>query len=367
MNRAAAVVGLVLLVSSGSVARAQSEAPRSYTLKAEGALLDRKVTVTIVRDGARERIEREIERAGAHASLYDFEAHRVLWIGWSGAGTCSWGRYVSARAPVADDPVTGTLETLAELTNGRSRQPAGAGTVAGRAARIEAFVGGKRPADPDEPWPTRVWLAEDGGWLLKLEAEGAKGRPVILFEVTQLTFGTPAGAQLQPPPGCMDGNAVMDDAGNIRGSASASVEAQATATADLATGAVSAAVTKTEKPRAAGPLAKIDALTLSVTEGPDAGPCGTKLQVKGTIAVDGPATISYRFYASVGGLKFTDGEPGTATVDAAGSTTLDKDATFLRSLKGQLRLQAMVQGPNGHNGPMKTSDAVPFQVTCAGK
>src|SRR5512137_1938570 len=146
MNRTAAVLWLMIVASTGAIARAEATAPTTYTLKAEGALGERRMTITIVRDGARERIEHAIElpdRRVVQSSLYDFEAHRVYWIGWSGEGSCSSGRYRSARAPIGEDPVTGSADQLAELTKGRTRKAAGAGQVAGRAARIEALSGGK--------------------------------------------------------------------------------------------------------------------------------------------------------------------------------------------------------------------------------
>jgi hypothetical protein len=372
--KTAAVVGVALLASGGTVALAQSPAPQAYALKAEGKLADRKLTVTIVRDGARERVEQVIEIPGRKvvmATLYDFEARRVYWIGWSGAGTCSSGRYLSARAPVGEDPITGTADNLAELTKGRSRKAAGTGTVAGRPARIEAFVGGKRPADPDEPWPTRVWLAEDGGYLLKLEGEAAKGKPMTLLEVTQLTLGKPAGAQLQPPPDCVATNSDMTDDGSIRSSATASVGVQASASADLATGATSATVTQAggtaSRPPAAGALAKTGAMTLSVLEQPHDGACGKKLKLTGAVEVDGPATLKLQFVPSGSGAQFPDGPDATVTVDAAGSATLVRDAIFARSFKGQVRLRSIVRGTKGHDGPLRTSDPVTIEVTCAGK
>ena len=110
-----------------------------------------------------------------------------------------------------------------------------------------------------------------------------------------------------------------------------------------------------------------DGVAVGGVEQPDAGKCGSKVQLTGTLEVDGPATVRYRFLASVGGLIFQGGDGGELKVDAGGSATLTKEATFLRPLKGQLWLQAIVQGVNGHDGPMKKSAQVPFQVTCAGK
>ena len=246
MIRTAALLALVLVASKGSVAGAQPSAPAAYTLRAEGTLLDRKMTLTVLRDGAREQVVRTIDRSST-TTLYDFESRRVYWMGWSGPGTCSSGRYLSARAPVADDPVTGTAATLTALAAGRERTPEGTGTVAGMAARVEAFEGGKRPTDPDAfPWPKRAWLAEEGGYLLKLEGEAKDGKPVTILEVTQLAFTRPTGAALAPPATCTATDSEMDDTGELRAHAQGSVAVEASATADLATGARSATVKKVE-------------------------------------------------------------------------------------------------------------------------
>jgi hypothetical protein len=157
----------------------------------------------------------------------------------------------------------------------------------------------------------------------------------------------------------------MDDRGVLRAHAEGSVGAQATARADLGSGTTSATVT--QSPPRPAPLAKIAALTLTAAGQPHGGSCGTALRLTGTVTVDGPATVAYKFQADVGGVQFSDGPIGTVTLDAAGDATLVKDAVLPRSLEGRLRIQAIVQGTKGHNGPLKTSDPVPFKVTCAGK
>jgi hypothetical protein len=240
--------------------------------------------------------------------------------------------------------------------------------VAGRSARIEALVGGKRPKDPEEPWPTRVWLAEEGGgYLLKLEGE-TKGKPQTLLEVTELTFAKPAGAPLQPPSECIATNSEMTDAGDIRSRAEGSVDAQASGTVDLGTGRTAGTATVTEGTASRpGALSKLDAVILTAAEEPDSGPCGTKLKLTATLSVDGPATIAWKVQPGVGGVSFPNGQDGTVILDAAGSTTISVDAIFPRSLKGKARLQAQVKGTKGHDGPLKSSDAVPFEVTCKGR
>jgi hypothetical protein len=375
MTRTAVIVALGLGVSTGTVARAETPAPQAYTLKAGGTMYGREWTVTIVRDGARERVERTI---GQHvmASLYDFAAQRVYWLGYSGAGSCSSGHYLSARAPVGDDPVTGTGEQLSKMAQGRPRRAAGSGTVAGLPARIEEFVGGKKPAGKDAPpLPLRVWLSERDGHLLKLEVAGPDGKPVTPFEVTQLTFGKPAGAPLEPPSPCVATDSEMDDSGTIRGRATASVGATVGGSADLGAAAPGATAGATPgrtvapgaKPRAAGALAKIEAMVLNAVEQPEPGKCGRKLELTGTISVDGPARIKYAFRSSVGGLRFGKNESGTTTIDAAGHATVVTEAVLQRSAKGTLRLQAMVLGTNGHDGRLEASPAVPFEVTCAAR
>jgi hypothetical protein len=136
MIRTAAVAGLVLFVSMDTVALAQTAAPQAYTLKTEGPFLDRKMTLTVERDGARERVEMAIGEM-VMTSLFDFEAHRVYWIGWSGPGTCTSGRYLSSRAPVDQDPVTGTAERGKDTAKARSHH--------------------HRPLGPTTPWWPRDW------------------------------------------------------------------------------------------------------------------------------------------------------------------------------------------------------------------
>jgi hypothetical protein len=110
---------------------------------------------------------------------------------------CAWGHYRSTRAPVDEDFVTRTPDTLRNMAAGRERRADGAIAVNGVAAHSEVFVGGKKPTAPQEAaaWPVRVFLADDSGTLLKAEAEGLDSKPSTLFEVTRLTIGAAANAK----------------------------------------------------------------------------------------------------------------------------------------------------------------------------
>jgi hypothetical protein len=112
------------------------------------------------------------------------------------------------------------------------------------------------------------------------------------------------------------------------------------------------------------PAARVTAVTLVVKELPGPAPCGRKLEVKGDVTVDGPATIWYRFQANTIGLQFANDPEGTITLDAAGSTGMAVDVTFPASKAGDLRLHAGVQGPDGRRLVAKVSNVVPFRVAC---
>jgi hypothetical protein len=122
---------------------------------------------------------------------------------------------------------------------------------------------------------------------------------------------------------------------------------------------VSSSTTKTQTPAA---NAKITAVILTAVEVHDSVPGRRKLQVTGTVKTDGPATIWYRFYANIGGVEFPGGQNGTATVTASGEVTITKDALFLTSKRGEMRLQAIVQTPGRRNSAV-ISNVVPFDVS----
>lgn len=108
----------------------------------------------------------------------------------------------------------------------------------------------------------------------------------------------------------------------------------------------------------------VSAVTLQVGELPGPAPCGRKLAARGTVTVDGPAKVWYRFYANVDGLRFSNGQEGSVGFGSTGSATLTKNITFPAAKTADLKFEAAVQTPDGRHGAVKVSNAAPFSVAC---
>jgi hypothetical protein len=360
----------LLLVTAGLLVvtpRAQSPTPQAYTLAAEITQDGMKILVTAYRDGSKERVEMALQGApSGRATVYDFAAHKVYWLFPGQDVTCSSGRYPSARAPIGEDPVTGSVSTLAALPKGAQRQAVRQEAVNGIAARLEEVtVPASTPWGADETRPSRVWVSEPEGMIVRVEGAKRGARPSTVYEVKQFAQGKPRAALFAVPANCVATDSEMDDSGMMRAHAEGpAVTAQATGEVNLADKKSRASVTVTERK---APAPAVGDLALQVTELPGPPPCGRKLEAKGSVAVDGPAVIWYRFYANIGGLRFSTGAEGTLTFDAAGSKDITKEITFPGARAGELKFQAAVQVRSGVHGPAKTSNAEAFRVSCGGR
>jgi hypothetical protein len=362
----------LLLVVSGLLAApagAQTPTPQAYTLSAEAVTkYGDKILVTIYRDGPKERVEIASEGVpGKMISIYDFESHKMYMIMTGPQPSCSALRYLSARAPIDEDPVTGSAQTLANLPKGSQRKFVRREVVNGIPARLEEITVPANAPAPDVVQPSRLWLSEADGMIVKMEGASRGGRPSTLLEVKQFATAKPQAALFSPPAPCPMTDAEMDDSGLMRGHAEADLSAKASGEVNLAdrTGNASVAVSGAQgKTPTQSPVAGVTAVALQVREVPGPAPCGRKLEAKGAVTVNGPATVWYRFYANVSGLEFSGGQQGTITLDAAGSANLTKDGTFPISKAGELRLEAAVQGPDGRHGVVTISNVATFRVVC---
>jgi hypothetical protein len=193
-----------------------AEPTTTYTVSAQATEPDGlKMYFKIYRDGARERIEVSFAGTGASTTLIDFWAHKVYWIGSPGQATCSEGRYLSARAPIVYDPITARTESLPKT----NRKFVRAEVVNGIPTRLEEIAPVKRSDKP-----LRVWLADPGDFVVKLEGKSAGGKSMIVYEVTQWSADKPAAESLLPPANCVMTNSEMGDSGEISSHAEGKVE-----------------------------------------------------------------------------------------------------------------------------------------------
>lgn len=220
---------------------------------------------------------------------------------------------------------------------------------------------------PGEVQPTRVWLSEPDGIIVKMEGASRGGRPSTILEVKQFTKEKPQAALFSAPAACTMTNAEMDDTGVMRASGQMDVSMKASGEVNLAdqTGQSAVAVSSTQgKTPAQSAEVAVTAVALQVSELPGAPPCRRKLTAKGAVTVNGPATVWYRFYGDVGGLQFAFGPQGTTRLAAAGSVNVTKDVAFPASKAGELRLEAAVQGPDGRHDAVMISNVATFRVVC---
>jgi hypothetical protein len=370
----------LLLILSGSLMGtplAQAPAPQAYTLSTVITQGDVTVLMTVYRDGSKERIEMAAQGASRKMiTLLDFEAHKVHWLFPGVDPPCSSGRYLSARGPVGQDLVTGSAETLAGMPKGSQRKVVRQEAVNGMPARVEEIsYPANTPWAADEARPSRVWLSEPEGIILKIEGARRGAKPSTMLEVKQFTRENPQAALLATPSGCVVTDSQMDDSGAISAHAEgATVSVEAKGEVNLADKTTTSTVVVTES-KAPAPAAAagqggavtpgaVSAVTLQVSELPGPAPCGRKLAARGTVTVDGPVRVWYRFYADVDGLQFSSGPEGNVGFGSAGSVTLTKNVTFPAARTGALKFEAAVRTPDGRHDAVKVSNEIPFSIPC---
>ena len=166
--------------------------------------------VAIHRDGSKELMV--ITAQGARIPtrvLIDFDAHKYYTMTDT---SCSAGKYASDRAPVNTDPVTGSEVLRVFFTAGRKPISETAQTLHGMAAKLQELPGPPK-AEGRDPWSARkLWLADEGGYLLKIEAVDAEGKTVTVLEVKRLSFARPPARLFALPKDCPSDNSDWNDA-----------------------------------------------------------------------------------------------------------------------------------------------------------
>jgi hypothetical protein len=156
--------------------------------------------VKVVRDGPREAVD-QIMPVGPGRNkefhnhiLYDFQAHKIYTKLVSDPTVpCSVMDYTSPAAPREFDMISGAADAMKDMEQQHVRQ-IGTETMNGIATRVmEATI---------EEGKEKVWVAQNGGFPVKVVMTGPDGKAMTILEVKQLSFAKPPASALLPPAGC---------------------------------------------------------------------------------------------------------------------------------------------------------------------
>lgn len=267
---------------------AQSSAPKAYTLTQVTQLTEASMfsgqasNLKVYRSGSRELVELTIlpwpanPKGVRSRTLFDFQSHKAYTQDLVG-DSCSWMTYVSARAPIGYDPIT-ALDDAARAEMAKSKQrPVGTEVVNGFPAVIVE-------ADSQDG-KVRTWIAQDGDFPVKMTLQAKSGALTLMMEVKQVNFNPPAASLFVPPGNCStQAQGEWSDTG-LSAHAGAQIDAQASASTDLATGKsqaqVSSKLNQAAPPQggAAAAGSKTDDLVNNVDLEPSKNPCTVLFRV----------------------------------------------------------------------------------------
>jgi hypothetical protein len=319
------LLAVLALMSGWGLSRlqAQSPTPQTYSFTEDPALaLLGPNVVKISRDGSREVVDQIMPAGPGHDKeyhghlVYDFQAHKLYTKVLSEpAVPCGVQEYTDPAAPAEFDLITGSDALLKELTgaNGQIRQ-AGTETVNGIATKVMELTSAQGKG--------KIWIAQNGGFPVKIVSVGADGKEQTMIEMKQLSFAKPPASAFALPAGCE------------------SVQVKATVK----------------------PGTNVTALTLEKI-GNYSGPCPAHIKMVGTITTDGPGTVFYQFGAG----SFDPGE--TIVFSAAGTKTVTHVMTFQpkygNGMGGGAILEAIGVDSSGNHGiPTQGSNNSDFNITC---
>lgn len=107
---------------------------------------------------------------------------------------------------------------------------------------------------------------------------------------------------------------------------------------------------------------KVTSVKLEVSIDKDQ-PCA--LNLNGTITADGLGKIWWRFDGPEG-VTYDFGQEDTFDLTIDNWVGFGKGAKFTHDIRGQFKVEAAVQRPDGKRGPVTFSNAVPVDFKCAG-
>jgi hypothetical protein len=335
MKRDLSVIFLGLLLAAGleqpSVAQTMTPQTYSYTEDPGFPIMGPQV-ITVVRDGSKEVIDQVMPPMEGRPKeyrghlVYDFQAHTIYTQVLSDpASPCSVMTYTSATAPAEFDLISGAADLIKELTadDKAPLKQVGAETVNGIPAKVLFSDGAAKG---------KLWIADNGGFPVKVAVIGPDGKEETLIEMKHLSLAKPPASAFTPPSGCT----------KVAGESSA-------------TGGHVGATNTT-------PKFKVTAATLQPIPNYK-GACPANIKMTGTITTDGPGTVWYQFGAG----KMDPGEELKFT--AAGTKTVSHTITFMPkygNMGGGALLEAVMEDDQGNHAAMGTgSNNSDFSIDCA--
>ena len=318
------LVILAIVVGSGLfLSQAQTPTPQTYSYTQDPAFpIAGPAVVKLTRDGPHVVVDqvmpagfagREKEYRG-HL-VYDMQAHKLYTQVLSDPGSpCGLQTFTDPAVPPLFDPVGGSADLLKEIANGVPLKQTGTETINGIPSNVMSLTSPKGNG--------KVWLAQNGGFIVRIDTIPPDGKPVTMIEIKQFSLDKPPASAFTPPAGCIatDGEAPPKASTNIT------------------------ALTLR-------PISKYN------------GPCPANIKLTGTITVDGPGKVFYQFGAG----KMSPGH--LITFDAAGTKTVNEIITlkpaFGNDMGGSAILEAIGADAEGkHGASTQGSNNSDFTITC---
>jgi hypothetical protein len=325
MRRRLVVLLAVLTVVSGwglPRLQAQGPVPQAYSFTEDpGLALMGPSIVKISRDGSREVVDQIMpvgpgrDKEFHNHLLYDFQAHKLYTKVLSEPDVpCGVQEYNDPAAPAEFDLISGSAALMKEMTGDAQLKQVGTDTVNGIATKVLEVTSAKGNG--------KIWIAQNGGFPVKMVATGPDGKTMTIIEMKQLSLARPPASAFALPAGC------------------AAVQIQTSVK----------------------PSTNVTALTLEKIPS-YTGPCPAHIKMVGTITTDGPGTVFYEFGAG----QFDPGQ--TLTFSAAGTKTVTHVMTFQpkygNGMGGGAILEAIGADAKGnHDVPTQGSNNADFNITC---
>ena len=324
MRRRFIVLLAVLTLMCGwglSHLRAQGPAPQAYSITEDPGFGSS--VVKISRDGSKEVVDQILpvgpgrDKEFHSHLLYDFQAHKLyIRVVSDPSVPCGVQEYTDPGAPPEFDPISGSDALMKELAASGQPKPAGTDTVNGIATKVLEVTSPQGKG--------RIWIAQNGGFPVKIVFIGTDGKAMTIIEVKQLSLAKPPASVFAVPAAC--------------------------------------AAVQIESQTSQKPSTNVTALTLEKIPS-YTGPCPAHIKMVGTITTDGPGTVFYQFGAG----KFDPGE--TIAFSAAGTKTVTHVMTFQPKYGNQMGggaiLEAIGADASGNHGiPTQGSNNADFNITC---